>query len=55
VPHEALLHPKRRAHIVNERSVGVAKRMPAHSYQPYLFTRRSQVVFLDHVASSEVN
>jgi hypothetical protein len=50
VPHEALLHPERRADIINQRSIGVPKAVPAHSLQSDLLTYRSQVVFLNGIA-----
>jgi hypothetical protein len=50
VPHEALLHPERRADIINQRSIGVPKAVPPHSLQPNPFTCWSQVVLLNGIA-----
>jgi hypothetical protein len=50
VSHEALLHPERRADIINQRSLGVPKAVPPHSLQSDLFTCWSQVVFLNGIA-----
>jgi hypothetical protein len=50
VPHESLLNPERRADIINQRSIGVPKAVPAHSLQSDLFTCWSQVVFLNGIA-----
>jgi hypothetical protein len=40
----------RRAHIVNERPIGVSKRVPVYAVQPKFLARWSQVVLLDRVA-----